>query len=92
MNSILWIVFTLVLAAEAWVPRPPLGLDLYLPTPAANPLTRENVAIGRRLFFDKRLSFDIQVLRRPFPGPALIFMGRQDSVVRHTDAWPIVEN
>jgi cytochrome c peroxidase len=55
---VLALVFSLVLAAEAWVPRPPLGLDLYLPAPASNPLTRENVAVGRRLFFDKRLSRD----------------------------------
>jgi cytochrome c peroxidase len=42
--------------AEVWIPKPPLGLDLYLPAPSANPLTREKVALGRRLFFDKRLS------------------------------------
>jgi cytochrome c peroxidase len=48
----------MILAAEAWVPKPPLGLDLYLPAPSTNPLTREKVALGRRLFFDKRLSRD----------------------------------
>src|SRR5687768_8557323 len=37
---------------------PPLGLDVYMPVPEANPLTREKVALGRRLFFDKRLSRD----------------------------------
>ncbi|HEY7338069.1 MAG TPA: cytochrome c peroxidase [Bryobacteraceae bacterium] len=36
----------------------PLGLDLYRPVPEDNPLTREKVALGRRLFFDKRLSRD----------------------------------
>jgi cytochrome c peroxidase len=36
----------------------PLGLDLYRPVPDENPLTREKVALGRRLFFDKRLSRD----------------------------------
>jgi len=36
----------------------PLGLDLYLPTPEANPLTAEKVELGRRLFFDRRLSRD----------------------------------
>jgi len=41
---------------------------------------------------NKRLSLDIQVLPHPFPGPALIFMGRQDSSVRPADAWPIVEH
>jgi cytochrome c peroxidase len=36
--------------------RPPLGLDIYMPVPDANPLTPAKVALGRRLFFDKRLS------------------------------------
>lgn len=38
--------------------RPPLGLDLYMPVPDANSLTPAKVALGRRLFFDKRLSLD----------------------------------
>jgi pimeloyl-ACP methyl ester carboxylesterase len=41
---------------------------------------------------NEQFSFDFQVLPQPFPGPALIFMGRQDPMVRYTDAWPIVEN
>jgi cytochrome c peroxidase len=36
----------------------PLGLDLYRPVPETNPPTPEKVALGRRLFFDKRLSRD----------------------------------
>lgn len=36
----------------------PLGLDAYLPVPEENPLTPEKVALGRRLFFDRRLSRD----------------------------------
>jgi cytochrome c peroxidase len=36
----------------------PLGLDLYLPVPDENPLTRERIALGRRLFTDRRLSRD----------------------------------
>ena len=36
----------------------PLGLDAYLPIPESNPLTMERVALGRRLFFEKRLSRD----------------------------------
>jgi cytochrome c peroxidase len=36
----------------------PLGLDLYLPVPADNPLTAEKIDLGRRLFFDRRLSRD----------------------------------
>jgi len=38
--------------------KPLLGLDLYMPVPDANPLTLDKVALGRRLFFDKRLSRD----------------------------------
>ena len=36
----------------------PLGLDLYLPVPEDNPLTVEKIELGRRLFFDPRLSRD----------------------------------
>ena len=38
--------------------RPPLGLDLYMPVPEENPLTSQKIALGRKLFFDKRLSHD----------------------------------
>ena len=34
----------------------PLGLDLYLPVPEDNPITAEGIELGRRLFFDRRLS------------------------------------
>jgi cytochrome c peroxidase len=40
------------------LPTPPLGLDLYMPVPESNPITREKVDLGRRLFSDKRLSHD----------------------------------
>jgi cytochrome c peroxidase len=36
----------------------PLGLDLFLPVPEANPLTADKIDLGRRLFFDRRLSAD----------------------------------
>src|SRR6266851_4343070 len=36
----------------------PLGLDLHMPVPDENPLTAEKVALGRRLFSDRRLSRD----------------------------------
>jgi cytochrome c peroxidase len=42
----------------AVVLRVPLGLDLYMPVPESNPLTPAKIALGRRLFFDKRLSRD----------------------------------
>lgn len=50
----------MLLAACAWADAPvavvpPLGLP-PLPVPAANPLTREKIDLGRRLFMDRRLS------------------------------------
>jgi cytochrome c peroxidase len=36
----------------------PRGLDLYVPAPAANPISPEKLALGRRLFFERRLSSD----------------------------------
>jgi cytochrome c peroxidase len=36
----------------------PLGLDLYMPVPEANPLNVERISLGRELFFDRRLSVD----------------------------------
>jgi cytochrome c peroxidase len=43
------ILFALVLAI-------PLGLDLYMPVPDSNPITRSKLEIGRKLFHDTRLS------------------------------------
>ncbi len=51
MSSACWI---LVVAAVVI----PLGLDRYMPVPEDNPLTPEKIALGRRLFFDVRLSRD----------------------------------
>jgi len=36
----------------------PLGLDTHIPVPDGNPLIPETIALGRKLFFDKRLSKD----------------------------------
>lgn len=46
--------------ARTMVTRPaiPPGLDVYLPVPPDNELTRDKVALGRRLFFDTVLSRD----------------------------------
>ena len=47
--------------APAFAPTMPRGLPLDLwdaRVPADNPLTEEKVALGRRLFFEKRLSMD----------------------------------
>src|SRR5437763_10520776 len=48
----------LFLAAAVTIP---LGLDLYMPVPEENPLTTEKVKLGRRLFFDRRLSRDSSI-------------------------------
>jgi cytochrome c peroxidase len=37
---------------------PPLGLDAYMPVPGTNPLTKEKIELGRKLFFDPVLSRD----------------------------------
>ena len=44
------------LTVDALGPRTPLGLDLYRPVPRENPLTPGKVALGRKLFHDRRLS------------------------------------
>lgn len=36
----------------------PSGLDRYLPAPSANPITGPKLALGRRLFSERRLSVD----------------------------------
>lgn len=41
-----------------WQPDIPIGLDRHLPAPSDNPITPEKIAVGRRLFFDERLSRD----------------------------------
>src|SRR6185295_15275532 len=56
-NFVALVAFFLTLET-GMVLQPPLGLDLYMPVPETNPLTRANVALGRRLFSDKRLSLD----------------------------------
>jgi cytochrome c peroxidase len=43
---------------QAVGPRLPLGLELYRPIPSNNPLTPAKIALGRRLFVDRRLSRD----------------------------------
>jgi cytochrome c peroxidase len=51
----------------------PLGLDLYMPVPASNPLSPEKVWLGRRLFFDRRLSRDKSLSCAGCHDPAKVF-------------------
>jgi cytochrome c peroxidase len=53
-----------------------LGLDLYRPAPADNPLTPETIALGRQLFFDRRLSRDGSRSCASCHDPARAFGGR----------------
>ena len=39
------------ISEELWRPKIPLGLDLYLPVPEDNPLTREKVELGTQALF-----------------------------------------
>lgn len=57
----------------------PAGLDAYLPVPDSNPLTREKVALGKKLFFDTRLSRDGSMSCATCHDPKLAF----------TDARPL---
>jgi cytochrome c peroxidase len=52
------VTVSLSVVLQAAGPRLPLGLDLYRPAPDDNPLTVDKVSLGRRLFFDRRLSRD----------------------------------
>jgi cytochrome c peroxidase len=51
-------VWAAAVILRASAPRLPLGLDLYRPEPSDNVLTEQKVALGRRLFFDRRLARD----------------------------------
>ncbi len=61
-------------AADSW---PPLGLDLFRPIPADNPLTPQSIALGRDLFRDRRLSRDGTVSCAGCHDPARAFSGRR---------------
>jgi cytochrome c peroxidase len=52
------ILLAFAIGSEVRAAGPPLGLDLYMPVPETNRLTPAKIALGRRLFFDKRLSRD----------------------------------
>ena len=51
---------TIAVAADKAAPAPPLGLP-PVPIPAANPQTPEKIALGKKLFEDKRFSSTGQV-------------------------------
>jgi cytochrome c peroxidase len=51
----------------------PLGLDLYMPVPDDNPATEDKIEVGRRLFFDRRLSRDQSISCSSCHDPELAF-------------------
>jgi cytochrome c peroxidase len=53
----------------------PLGLDRYVPVPEDNPITAENIELGRRLFNDRRLSRDGTVACSSCHDPNRAFAG-----------------
>lgn len=56
MRWIAWCVFAAALHGADFAPLS--GLDRYRPAPDENPLTPRKIALGRRLFGDRRLSRD----------------------------------
>jgi cytochrome c peroxidase len=54
-------------------PATPSGLDAYFPVPETNPLTREKVELGKRLFSDTRLSGDNSISCATCHNPQLAF-------------------
>lgn len=59
----------------------PVGLDLYMPVPADNPLTAEKLALGRRLFNDRRLSRDGTISCASCHDPARAFTDSHDVAI-----------
>jgi cytochrome c peroxidase len=55
----------------------PLGLDAYMPVPDDNPITGPKIALGRRLFFDRRLSADGSLSCASCHDPAAAFADRK---------------
>ena len=51
----------------------PLGLDLYMPVPEDNPITSSKLALGRKLFHDRRLSRSGSIARTSCHDPERAF-------------------
>lgn len=54
--------------------------------------TTTNSAFVERLEANYAFSFDVDTLPEPFPAPALIVAGRQDSLCGYQDAWNLLDN
>ena len=69
------------------MPPIPAGLDAYLPVPSSNQLTRAKVELGRKLFFDKRLSADGTVACASCHDPAFAFGDRRALASGSAAGW-----
>jgi cytochrome c peroxidase len=73
MRTVLLLLVAATILAGAEKLTIPAGLDAYLPVPENNPLTKEKVELGRKLFFDTRLSRDGTVACATCHDPKKIF-------------------
>jgi cytochrome c peroxidase len=73
LKGLLLLLLVALATGDTVVLKAPLGLDLHVPAPETNPLTREKIALGRRLFFDKRLSRDSTISCATCHDPARAF-------------------
>jgi cytochrome c peroxidase len=84
-------------AATASGPYVPIGLDVHRPVPYENPLTPEKIALGRRLFDDRRLSrtrtlacSSCHAPSRSFAGRAAVAVGDDAGGVVHRDVPTLI--
>jgi len=68
-------------ACFAQIIQVPAGLDAYVPVPESNPVSREKVELGKKLFFDKRLSSDGTVACATCHDPGHAFTDRHKTAV-----------
>src|SRR5688500_12077548 len=81
MHRSRWLIPVLlycVVAVPAAEPSRSLGLDLYRPVPENNPLTPAKVALGRRLFHERRLSRDGSLSCAACHDPSRAFTDHRD--------------
>src|SRR5216684_5414093 len=68
-----WLLLLPLTLAAADTLTVPAGLDAYVPVPDSNPLTREKVELGKKLFSDIRLSRDQSISCATCHNPKLAF-------------------
>jgi cytochrome c peroxidase len=73
VSTALPVLCAVSLTAQTWRAEIPAGLDLYVPVPEDSPMTDEQIALGRALFADARLSRDGSVSCASCHDPATAF-------------------